>query len=361
MADRYTQVVLLCEDYMHFNFVRRYLMQRGIESRRIRPQYRDGRPRSRHAARHQTLSDRSPGDSQQVLPLCRLAGGHRCGYVFGRRSTSSIGAIASTTGNRAAEPMNASVCCRRREISRPGYFISSETRPMRRLTTRNASRSLTSSDRSLPLWKCVRTRLRKYLSRLFGTHVERLLDSWLAANDGKLLKTGVNERTTSYDIIPLGRTTSMSKKSSTDILIAPDKIQRMVHIVRGQRVMLDFDLARLYGVPTSALNQAVRRNVERFPEDFAYPLTRQEVADLISQIVISKKTGRGGPRKAPLGVHGTRRCHAFQRTSIADGRAGKHRDNSHLRSAPPADGHARRVGRTIDPPGRNRSTSRRSD
>ena len=48
----------------------------------------------------------------------------------------------------------------------------------------------------------------------------------------------------------------MSKKTSTDILVAPDRIQQMVHIVRGQRVMLDFDLARLYGVPTSALNQA---------------------------------------------------------------------------------------------------------
>ena len=44
----------------------------------------------------------------------------------------------------------------------------------------------------------------------------------------------------------------MSKKSSTDLLIAPDKIQQMVHVVRGQRVMLDFDLARLYGVTTTS-------------------------------------------------------------------------------------------------------------
>jgi hypothetical protein len=90
----------------------------------------------------------------------------------------------------------------------------------------------------------------------------------------------------------------MSKKPSADILVVPDRIQQMVHVVRGQRVMLDFDLSKLYGVPTSALNQAVRRNAERFPEDFAYQLTQQEVASLMSQIVISK-TARGGHRKLP--------------------------------------------------------------
>ncbi len=59
--------------------------------------------------------------------------------------------------------------------------------------------------------------------------------------------------------------------------------------------MLDSDLARLYGVPTSALNQAVRRNADRFPEDFAYQLTQQEFTGLMSQSVISK----GGRRKLP--------------------------------------------------------------
>jgi hypothetical protein len=96
----------------------------------------------------------------------------------------------------------------------------------------------------------------------------------------------------------LAMVTAMSKKHSTELSIAPDEIQSMVRVVRGQRVMLDFDLARLYGVPTSALNQAVRRNAERFPGDFAYQLTQQEFTDLMSQIVISK-TGRGGHRKLP--------------------------------------------------------------
>lgn len=90
----------------------------------------------------------------------------------------------------------------------------------------------------------------------------------------------------------------MSKKPSTGLLIANDDIQRSVHVVRGQRVMLDFDLARLYGVRTAALNQAVRRNVDRFPDDFAYQLTQQEVTNLMSQIVTSS-SGYGGHRKRP--------------------------------------------------------------
>ncbi len=62
--------------------------------------------------------------------------------------------------------------------------------------------------------------------------------------------------------------------------------------------MLDSDLARFYGVTTSALNQAVKRNPERFPDDFAYRLTKQEFMDLKSQNVISK-SGRGVNRSPP--------------------------------------------------------------
>jgi hypothetical protein len=69
-------------------------------------------------------------------------------------------------------------------------------------------------------------------------------------------------------------------------------------MVRGQRVMLDSDLAQLYGVETKELNQAVRRNADRFPDDFAYQLTQQEVTALRSQIVTSK-SGRGGLRYPP--------------------------------------------------------------
>ncbi len=90
----------------------------------------------------------------------------------------------------------------------------------------------------------------------------------------------------------------MSKKPSTTALVEPDVTQNLVHVVRGQRVMLDSDLARLYAVTTKALNQAVQRNADRFPDDFAYPLTAQEVANLKSQFVTSR-LGHGGARKPP--------------------------------------------------------------
>ena len=70
-------------------------------------------------------------------------------------------------------------------------------------------------------------------------------------------------------------------------------------VIRGQRVILDRDLARVYGVSTVALNQAVRRNPKRFPERFLLNVNREELRALISQNVISK-VGRGGATKPPL-------------------------------------------------------------
>ncbi len=71
-----------------------------------------------------------------------------------------------------------------------------------------------------------------------------------------------------------------------------DEVRTLIHTIRGQRVMLDTDLAALYGVETKALNQAVRRNIERFPDDFMFELTRDEYQSLRSQIV-TLDTGRG--------------------------------------------------------------------
>ena len=67
-------------------------------------------------------------------------------------------------------------------------------------------------------------------------------------------------------------------------------IDAQIHKIRGASVMLDFDLAALYGVATGVLLQAVRRNQNRFPGDFMFALSVQEVTRLRSQIVISKKT-----------------------------------------------------------------------
>ena len=75
------------------------------------------------------------------------------------------------------------------------------------------------------------------------------------------------------------------------------EIDRSIYLIRGEKVMLDEDLARLYQVPTKSLVQAVKRNVKRFPEDFMFQLTDQEYEDLRSQIVTS--TGRTGRRYPP--------------------------------------------------------------
>jgi len=75
-------------------------------------------------------------------------------------------------------------------------------------------------------------------------------------------------------------------------------IERAIHACRGHRVMLDEDLAKLYGVPTKAFNQAVKRNLARFPEDFRFQLSAAEASALRSQSVTSK-TGRGGRRYLP--------------------------------------------------------------
>src|SRR4030066_1592436 len=81
-------------------------------------------------------------------------------------------------------------------------------------------------------------------------------------------------------------------------LIPAEVIERKIYLIRGQKVMLDNDLAKLYKVETRTLIQAVKRNTERFPPDFMFQLTNQEVISLRSQFVISK-TGRGGRRYLP--------------------------------------------------------------
>ena len=97
-------------------------------------------------------------------------------------------------------------------------------------------------------------------------------------------------------------------KAETASIQPVEQIESLIITVRGKQVILDRDLARLYGVETRALNQAVQRNIERFPEDFMFKLTKEEFdglrsqnvtlekegIDLTSQIVISNK--RGGQR-----------------------------------------------------------------
>ena len=83
-----------------------------------------------------------------------------------------------------------------------------------------------------------------------------------------------------------------------DIVLA-ESIAALIYFVRGHKIMLDFDLARLYQVKTGALNQAVKRNLKRFPADFMFQLTQDDWEILKSQFVISKLErlkGAGGRR-----------------------------------------------------------------
>jgi hypothetical protein len=77
------------------------------------------------------------------------------------------------------------------------------------------------------------------------------------------------------------------------------QVEAMIYTIRGMRVMLDSDLAKLYGVETKRLNEQVRRNHERFPEDFMFQLSSEEFDVLKSQFATSK-TGSGGKQKQPL-------------------------------------------------------------
>lgn len=82
-------------------------------------------------------------------------------------------------------------------------------------------------------------------------------------------------------------------------LIAVESVAQRILLIRGQKVMLDADLAELFGVPTKVFNQAIKRNLDRFPPDFMFQLTENEHESLRSQIVTSN-TARGGRRYLPF-------------------------------------------------------------
>jgi hypothetical protein len=81
------------------------------------------------------------------------------------------------------------------------------------------------------------------------------------------------------------------------VQVPGERIENAILLIRGEKVILDADLAKLYGVTTARLNQQVKRNLERFPSDFMFQLTSKEYESLMLQIATSK--GRGGRRKLP--------------------------------------------------------------
>jgi len=83
----------------------------------------------------------------------------------------------------------------------------------------------------------------------------------------------------------------------TDLMLPDEVVINKIYLIRGQKVMLDEDLAELYQVETKRLKESVRRNNDRFPEDFMFELTKDEFENLRSQIATSK---RGGTRYMPM-------------------------------------------------------------
>ncbi len=89
-------------------------------------------------------------------------------------------------------------------------------------------------------------------------------------------------------------------KKNTDIIISDSiEIKNMIYNIRGKQVMLDSDLASLYQVETKVFNQAVKRNIKRFPEFFRFQLTEKEFNNLRSQFVTSSLNTHGGRRYMP--------------------------------------------------------------
>ena len=108
----------------------------------------------------------------------------------------------------------------------------------------------------------------------------------------------------------------MSKKKppiGTNALVPVELIEQRIYLIRGHKVMLDRDLAELYQVKPIALRQQVKRNLDRFPEDFMFQLTEKEAELLVSQSVIPSKQSLGGISSVCL--HTGRCRHALQRAA----------------------------------------------
>jgi len=95
------------------------------------------------------------------------------------------------------------------------------------------------------------------------------------------------------------------------------QVERRIFLIRGQNVMLDFDLAQLYGVETRALKQAVRRNLDRFPADFMFELTVAEIKNLVSQTVIPTRGKLGGATPMAFTEQGVAMLSSVLRSSRA--------------------------------------------
>lgn len=109
----------------------------------------------------------------------------------------------------------------------------------------------------------------------------------------------------------------MAKYSIDPVPVPVERIERAILLIRGQRVMLDHDLAALYEVPTKVLVQAVKRNLSRFPADFLFQLTWEETQGLRSQFVTLNKSSPDKVKSPGRGQHRKYAPHAFTEQGVA--------------------------------------------
>lgn len=92
----------------------------------------------------------------------------------------------------------------------------------------------------------------------------------------------------------------MKKETEIELVLNVDSIKEKIYFIRGEKVMLDRDLAMLYQVDTRQLNRAVRRNLDRFPDDFMFTMTKEEMQNWMCQFGTSNSSLKQGLRKPPL-------------------------------------------------------------
>ncbi len=119
----------------------------------------------------------------------------------------------------------------------------------------------------------------------------------------------------------------MKETNTSETFLPDERILSRIFWVRGRKVMFDSDLAKLYGVEIRELNQAVKRNDTRFPEDFMFQLSEEEYAALRSQIVILNSSDA---RTSKRGLHRTGRRHAFKRAPKRKSGTSQHPNHPNL-------------------------------
>ena len=95
---------------------------------------------------------------------------------------------------------------------------------------------------------------------------------------------------------------TQKKLTNASFEVSVQLIERRIYLIRGEKVLIDVDLAELYGVPTKRLNERVRRNGKRFPEDFMFQLTKAEAENLRSRFATSR-SGHGGAALSAIRLH----------------------------------------------------------